>query len=363
MLVLQFREVFVKRILCTCVCMAAVAALLVPTSGRADEAPVTLAAKMPIGGDGGWDFIKFDPDGKRLFVSRGSHVQVVDAVGDTVIGDIPNTPGVHGIALDPETGHGFTSNGRDSSVTVFDLKTLATITTIKLQQRGPDAILYDPASKRVFTCNGGSNNATAIDPATNQVLGTVEFEGNPEVPVSDGRGHVFVNIEDKSKLVCFDAKTLKVLSSWPLAPGEEPTGLAIDLAHGRLFSACANKKLIVLEASSGRRVADLPIGERVDGDAFDPALGLVFCTNGEGTLSVIHEDSPDKYTKLADVPTQRGARTVTLDEAAHRVYTCTATYGETPAATPEQPRPRPKMVPGTFVILALDAKAAPAAAH
>src|SRR5262249_43980364 len=188
--------------------------------------------------------------------------------------------------------------------------TLGFVAVIRLDARGPDAILYDSTSKRVFTFNGGSSNATAIDPATNQGVGSVAFAGNPEAAVAHGRGHIFVDIEGKGTLVCFDARTLKLLSTWPLAPGEEPTGLAFDPAHRRLFSGCANKKLIVIDAQSGRRIVDLPIGERVDGVAFDPVLQRVLSTNGEGTLSVIHEDSPDHYTKLADVPTQRGARTI-----------------------------------------------------
>lgn len=342
-----------------CVVLAGVVAL--PASSHASPQPYDIAVRMPVGGEGGWDYLLFDAATHRLFVTRGSHVQVVDTARDSVIGDIPNTPGVHGVALVPEVGHGFTSNGRDSTVTVFDLKTLATLASVKLSARGPDAIVYEPVSKRVFTFNGGSDNATAIDAATNEIAGNVALGGRPEFAVADGKGRMFVNLEDSSAVVCFDAKSLALLSRWPLAPGEEPTGLAIDREHRRLFAACGNKKLVVLDANTGRKVADLPIGDRVDGVAFDPALHLVLSTNGEGTLSVIREDSADRYTKLADVPTQRGARTVALDETTHRVYTCTAQYGETPPPTAEQPHPRPKQVPGSFVILGLDAKPAPAA--
>jgi outer membrane protein assembly factor BamB len=215
----------------------------------------------------------------------------------------------------------------------------------------------------VFTFNGGSENATAIDPATNLVVGIVALDGRPEEGVADGKGRIYINIEDKSELCCFDARTLKVIATWPLAPGEGPSGIAMDAEHHRLFSACSNKKLIVLDAATGKRVADLPIGDRVDGAAFDPGLRVVVSTNGEGTLSVFHEDTADRYTKLGDVPTQRGARTVALDPASHRVYTCTAEYGETPPPTTEQPHPRPKMVPGSFVILAFDAKTGTPASH
>ena len=355
-------EDVVKGSIAMLVCAAsALAALSVP--GHADTPAYEIVARMPVGGEGGWDYLTFDPASHRLFVTRGSHVQVVDTARDTVVGDIPNTNGVHGVVLVPEVGHGFTSNGRDSTVTVFDLKTLAAVASVRLPGRNPDAILYDPASERVFAFNAGSASATAIDPEKNQVIGNVALGGQPEFAVADGRGRVYVNLEDSSAVVSFDTRTLKVLSRWPLAPGEEPTGLAMDRARRRLFSACANQKLIVLDANSGRRIADLPIGARCDGVTFDPALGLILSTNGDGTLSVIREDSADRYTKLADVPTQRGARTVALDEATHRVYTCTAQYGETPAPTAEQPHPRARPVPGSFVILALDAKIGPPSRH
>ena len=336
------------------ICVAAAAATTTPARSAADSQPYAIAVRMLIGGEGGWDYPTFDSTGKRLFLSRGSHVQVVDTRRDTLVGDIPNTPGVHGVALVPSVGHGFTSNGRDSSVTVFDLRTLATLARIKLPAANPDAIIYDPFSKHVFTFNAGSSSVSAIDPATNQVLGTLSLGGQPEFAVADGRGRMYVNLEDSSAVACFDTKKFELLSHWPLAPGEEPTGIAMDLVNHRLFSACANKKMIVLDTETGKFVAELPIGERVDGLAFDPVLRMVLSTNGEGTLSVIHEDSADQYTKLADVPTQRGARTVTLDVATHRVYTVTAQYGEAPPATAEQPHPRPRPIPGSFVILALD---------
>jgi DNA-binding beta-propeller fold protein YncE len=249
--------------------------------------PYEVVARMPVGGEGGWDCLTFDGTTHRLFVTRGSHVQVVDTQRDTVIGDIPNTPGVHGVALVPEVGHGFTSNGRDSTVTVFDLTTLEMVASVKLAARNPDIIIYEPVSKRVFAFNGGSANATAIDPTTNQIAGSVALGGKPEFAVADGNGRVFVNLEDSSAVACFDAKSLQVLSRWPLAPGEEPSGLAMDREHRRLFAGCGNHKLIVLDADSGRRIADLPIGDRVDGVAFDPALHRVLSTNGDGTLSVI----------------------------------------------------------------------------
>jgi hypothetical protein len=327
------------------------------TGTAADAPPYKLATRISPGGDGGWDALTLDAAAHRLFVTRSTRVQVVDLEHGTLLGEIPDTPGVHGVALVPAIGRGFTSNGRDSSVTVFDLKTLATLSKVKLAARNPDAIEYDAFSGRVFTFNGGSASATAIEAATGKVVGTVALDGKPEFAVADGKGQMFVNLEDRSMVACFDTRTLEVKSRWPLEPGEGPSGIALDREHRRLFSACDNQKLIVLDADSGKRIADLPIGARVDGAAFDAGLRLALTSNGDGTLSVIREDSPDRFTKLGDVPTQRGARTLTLDEVTHRVYTVTAQFGETPAPTVEQPRPRPPVVPGTFVILVLEAAA------
>jgi DNA-binding beta-propeller fold protein YncE len=337
--------------------MSSLLPVALATPGALAEPPAyEISARLPVGGEGGWDCLTFDSATNRLFVARSSHVQVVDLVKDSVIGDIPNTPGVHGVALVQDLGQGFTSNGRDSSVTVFDLKTFATLATVRLPARNPDVIVYDPVSKRVFTFNGGSASATAIDASSRAIAGTVALDGRPEFAVPDGLGHMYVNIEDSSLVTCFDTRTLKVLSSWPLAPGEEPSGMAADLKHRRLFSACGNRKLVVLDMDSGKHVADVEIGSGVDGAAFDAGLGLVLTSNGEGTLSVIRQESPDRYSKVADVPSQRGARTLALDETSHRVWVATAEFGETPAPTAERPHPRPPIVAGSFVILGLDAR-------
>jgi YVTN family beta-propeller protein len=306
--------------------------------------------QVKLGGEGGWDYLTFDAKGNRLFISRGTHVMVVDADSGAVVGDIPDTQGVHGIALADEFGKGYTSNGRASNVTVFDLKTLKVLKQVPVG-KNPDAIIYDPASKRVFTMNGASNNATAIDAATDAVAGTVALEGRPEFAVSDEKGHVFVNLEDKSAVVEFDPKKLTVISRWPIAPGEEPSGLAIDRKHARLFSTGANKTLVILNAETGKVVTTLPIGGGVDAAGFDPETGLAFSSNGEGTLTVVHEDSPDKFTVIENVPTQRGARTMALDPKTHRVFLVTAEFGPPPAPTPERPRPRPSIVPGSFTLL------------
>jgi DNA-binding beta-propeller fold protein YncE len=310
-----------------------------------------LLKKISVGGEGGWDYLTFDSPTRRLFISRATKVIVLDVDFGKVIGDIPNTEGVHGIALAPEFGRGFTSNGRVGTVTIFDLKTLATIGTAQAGTN-PDAIVYDPASKRVLAMNGRSSDSTAIDAATGKVAGTIALAGKPEFAVADGAGHVYVNIEDKSELWEIDLQKLTVTAKWRLAPCEEPSGLAMDISHRRLFAGCDNKMMAVVNADTGKVVATPAIGEGVDANAFDPGLSFAFSSNGgSGTLTVVHEDSPDKYTVVDDVATQRGARTMALDPKTHEVYLATAEFGPRPAATAENPHPRPQIVPNSFVIL------------
>ena len=338
------------RLLSLCVLIAAASA----TAGAQSPAPgYHVIHKIQPGGEGGWDYLTVDTDGNRLFLSRGTHAMVIDLGRDSVIGDILNTPGIHGVALAPELNRGFTSNGRDSSVTIFDYKTLAPIAVVKLPARGPDAILYDPSTKRVFTFNGGTSNATAIDAMNATVVGNVDLAGRPETAVADG-GRIYANIEDKSEIAVFDPKTLKVLARWPLAPCEEPSGLAIDRVHQRLFAGCGNKTMAVVDMRTGKVVASPAVGDGVDAAGFDPGTQLAFTSNGEGSITVIHEDTPDKYTVVETVPTQRGARTMAVDPKTHRLYTVTADFGPPPAPTPDRPRPRPPMIPGSFVVLELD---------
>jgi DNA-binding beta-propeller fold protein YncE len=309
--------------------------------------------KITLGGEGGWDCLVLDSKAHRLYLSRSTHVAVVDTDSGKIVGDIPNTAGVHDIAIVPELGKGFTSNGKDSTVTVFDLKTLKPLKQIPVG-KNPDIIIYDPASKRVFSFNGASEDVTAIDPKSETVAGTIALDGRPEFAVADEKGSIFVNLEDKSQVVKFDARKLKVESRWPLAPGEEPTGLAFDHKHDRLFAACANKLMVVINAATGKVVTTLPIGDGADGAAFDPATGLAFSPNGgDGTLTVIHEDSPDKFSVLENVATQKGARTMTLDAKTHKVFLVSADFGPPPAPTAERPHPRPSIVPGTFTLLVL----------
>lgn len=306
--------------------------------------------KFAVGGEGGWDYLTTDEPSHRLYVTRGTRVMVIDTETGKVVGEIPNTEGVHGVAVAPELNRGFASCGRSGTVKVFDLKTFQSIADVKAG-RNPDAIIYDPKTKRVFAFNGGSQDATAIDAKTNAVVGTIALGGKPEFAVSDDAGKVFVNIEDKSEIVAFDANKLTVLKRFSIAPGEEPSGLAIDRKHHRLFAGCSNKLMVVADAESGKVVATLPIGSGVDAVAFDDERRLAFSSNGEGTLTVIHEDAPAKFSVVENVPTQRSARTMALDERTHRVYLAAAEFGVAPRATPQNPRPRPPVAPNSFTIL------------
>src|ERR1700735_5061596 len=310
-----------------------------------------LLKKSQLGGEGFWDYIIFDSPTRRLFISRGTKVVVLDVDSGKTVGEIPNADGVHGIALAQDLNRGFTSNGRAGTVTIFDLKTLQVIDTVQAGTN-PDAIVYDPASKRVFAMNGRSSNSTAIDAATGKVVGTIALAGKPEFAVSDGAGHVYVNIEDKSEMWQIDSQKLTATTHWSLAPCKEPSGLAMDLDHRRLFSGCDNKMVTVVDADTGKVIATPEIGDGVDANGFDPGTGFVFSSNGEsGTLTVIHEDTPDKYTVVENVSTQKSARTMTLDPKTHEVFTVAAQSGPRPAAPQEPPRPRPPILPNSFVVL------------
>jgi len=326
-------------------CLATVA-VAAPASGY------HVVATYRVGGDGGWDYLTTDAEARRIYISRGTHVMVVDADSGKIVGDVPDTPGVHGIALAPELGRGFTSNGREGTVSIFDLKTLATSSKVKVGGENPDAILYDPATKRVFTFNGRSQNSTAIDAATGKVLGMIKLDGKPEFAASDAKGEIFVNIEDKSELVAIDPNKLEVKATWPLAPCTEPTGLSIDRAKRRLFVGCDNKMMAIVDADSGRVLATPAIGEGVDATTFDPGTGLAFASCGEGVLTVVKEDPPGKFT-AENVPTQQGARTLALDAKTHNVFVVTAKFGPPPAPTADNPHPRRSILPDTFVVLVL----------
>ncbi len=311
-----------------------------------------VSKKTVLGGDGGWDYLTVDAKARRIYISRGTHVMVVDADSAAVVGDIPGTNGVHGIAIASDMDKGFISDGRDNNVTIFDTKTLKVLGTA-LAGKNPDAIIYDPASKRVFAFNGSSKDATAIDAKTGTVAGTISLGGKPEFAAADEKGHVFVNIEDTSEIIQFDSNKLTVDNRWKIAPGEGPSGLALDRKHRRLFSVCSNKLMVVVNADTGAVVTTLPIGQGTDAAGFDPETGFAFSSNGEGTLTVVHEDSADKFSVVDTVPTQVRARTMALDTKTHQVFTVTAEFGPPPAATAQQPRPRAPMVPGSFTLLTM----------
>jgi len=305
-----------------------------------------------LGGEGGWDYLKVDSDARRMYISRGTKVVVIDADSGKPVGEIADTQGVHGIALAREFGKGFTSNGRENTVSVFDLDSLKTLNKVKVGNR-PDAILYDPATKRIFTFNAGSQDATAVDAAKGEVVGTIPLGGKPEFAASDGKGTVFVNLEDKNQLFALDAKGLTVKERWPLPGCDEPSGLALDAKNRRLFVGCGNKVMPIVNADNGKVLATLPIGGGVDATAFDDGTGLAFASCGEGVLTVVSEESPDKFNVAENVPTEKGARTMALDSKTHQVYTVTAQFGPPPAPTADQPHPRPTMLPDTFVVLVL----------
>lgn len=324
----------------TAACLAVLGHAKVPgTSGY------KVIKTVPVPGDGFWDYVTVDGEARRIYISHSTKVVVLDADTFAVTGEITDTQGVHGIALAPELGRGFTSNGRANTATIFDLKTLKAIGTVNTG-KNPDAILYDGVTKRVFTFNGGSKDATAINAADGAVAGSIDLSGRPEFAVADGKGKVFVNIENTSELVEIDAQALKILRRWPLKPCEGPSGLAMDVKNRRLFVGCDNKMMAVVNADTGQVIATPAIGDGVDATAYDPALGLALSSNGEGTLTLVKQESADKYSVVENVPTKKSARTMGLDLKTHHVVL--------PAAEmipPEQGERWPTMKPGTFVLL------------
>ena len=308
--------------------------------------------KVKIGGKGFWDYFAVDEPARRVYLSHNTKIEVVDADTGEVVGTVedPKINGVHGVALVADLGKGFTSNGITNTSTIFDLKTLKPEATIPTGKH-PDAIIYDPYSKQVFVFNGDSDNATVMTAATGKVAATIPLGGGPEFAASDGAGMVFVNLEDKNQVVAIDAKKLKVARRYPTAPCREPAGMAIDLAHARLFIGCHNKMLGVMDTKTGKIVSTVPIGAGVDANRFDPGTQLVFSSNGDdGTLTVIHEDTPDKYTVLENVKTEHGARTMEVDPKTHNVYLLAAELKKVPP-TPENPKGHPMVVPDTLHLM------------
>lgn len=300
-----------------------------------------------LGGEGGWDYLTFDDSANRLFISRGTHTMAVDPDSGKVLGDIPDTAGVHGIALAQDVGKGFTSNGRANNVTIFDLKTLQKTGEVKTGEN-PDAIVYDSTTQRVFTMNGRSKDATAIDAKTGEVAGEVKLDGRPEFAVAD-KGKIYVNIEDKNEIQGFDAKSLKVENTWPIEGCQAPSGLSMDHKTRRLFSGCSESQtLTVVNADNGKVVVKIPIGKGEDATAFDPGMKTVYSSNGgdTGTLTVIQEQGPDKYIVLDNVVTKPRARTMAVSEKSHKIYLVTADFNP-----PKDEKSRPTMIPDTFTLL------------
>lgn len=304
-----------------------------------------------VGGDGGWDYLAFDPAAKHLYVSRSDRVVVLDVGTGKQVGEVDGLSGVHGIAIANDLHRGFISNGRAGTVTAFDPATLKTQATIAVDGENPDAILYDPYSRRVFTFNGHSHDASVIDAASGKLLGKIALPGKPEFAVSDGKGHVYDNIEDQSELVEIDPRAMKVTANWTLKDCEDPSGLAMDVAHRRLFSVCQNGNMAVTDADSGKPVASVPIGEGPDAAAFDPQRQLAFSSNGRsGTLTVVHEDDADHFSVVANAATQESARTMALDPGGD-IYLSAAKFGPRPAPSADNPHARPPLVPGSFSIV------------
>ncbi|HUK99436.1 MAG TPA: YncE family protein [Nitrospirota bacterium] len=307
--------------------------------------------RLPLGGEGGWDYLTVDSTAHRLYISRSTHVMVIDTMTDKVIGDIPDTPGVHGIALATELTRGFISNGKANTASIFDLSTLKVIGQVKTGEN-PDAILYDFASQRVFTFNGKSKDATVFEATSGKILGTIALGGKPEFASTDNKGRVFVNIEDTNEIVELDSKKLTISKRYSLGPCNEPTGMGIDIEHHRIFTGCHNKIMVVLDVESGEVIATVPIGEGVDANAYDPETGTAFSSNGEGTLTVVRELSSGKFDAEA-IPTQRNARTMAIDTKTHKIFLPSAEYAPVPATTVGIPKPRPTIIKDSFVVLVI----------
>jgi YVTN family beta-propeller protein len=324
-------------------------------SSKSEDPSLEIVDHFKIGGDGGWDFLAVDDKRHHLFVTRGNEVQVVDLESGKLLTTLSHLEGTHGVAIAGDVG--FITNGKSNAVTVVDLNTLRPIDTVSIDGVGPDAIVYEPTQRRVYTMNHRSGNITVLDAATRKVIGKIEALGELEVAVTDGNGKIFVNSEATSELAVIDSHSGTMESHWKLGDCKAPTGLAIDAEHARLFSVCANNRMVVLDANSGRLVTELPIGSRPDGAGFDAELGMAYSSNGDGSLTVVHEDDADHFRVVENVSTQVGARTMTIDPQTHRVYLPAASFGPVPPATADTSRPRPPVIAGSFNIIVMAPKA------
>jgi DNA-binding beta-propeller fold protein YncE len=340
------------------ICAAVLASAGAQAAGGKDPG-YHLLKEIPIAGDTGWDYLSVDSPARRLYVTHGTHIVVVDLDSDAVVADIADTPGVHGFALAPKLGRGFASDGGEAKVSIVDLKTLGTSSKVATDE-GPDAILYEPGHEEVYAFNGRAHSLTVISATSGQVVASVKLPGKPEFPVVDvSAGRVFDNIEDKSEVVALDTRTHQVVNEWPIAPGESASGMAFDAAHHRLFLGCDNRLMLMMDSINGKIVASVPIGSGVDANAFDDDLQLAFSSNGEGSVTIAHEDSPSKLTVVQTLKTQPSARTMALDPRTHRIYLAAATFQPAPPPQPGAPRRRPPIVPGSFKVLVYGPTAVP----
>jgi DNA-binding beta-propeller fold protein YncE len=304
--------------------------------------------EIPVGGEGGWDYLSVDAAARRLYVTHASKVVVIDLEKEEVAGEITDTPGVHGFAIAPDLQRGFASNGQESKASIVDLKTLKTLSKVATGEN-PDAILYEPGRQEVYTFNGRGKSATVFEAGTGKVVATIPLSGKPEFATTDtNAGRVYCNLEDKSQVVVIDTKTHKVVNTWPIAPGEEASGMAIDVASHRLFIGCNNNLMVMMDNTNGKIIAAVRIGQGVDANAFDPETKLAFASCGDGTVTVAQADTPDTLTVVQTLKTERGARTMTLDPKSHRIYLSSAKFEPLPEGAPRQ---RPKLIPGTFKVL------------
>jgi YVTN family beta-propeller protein len=316
----------------------------------AAETSYHLTKTIPVGGDGGWDYLSIDSAARRLYVSHATKAVVIDLDKEEVVGEIADTPGIHGIAIAHDLGKGFCSNGRENKVSIVDLKSLKT-TKVETGQN-PDAIIYYPGAQEVYAFNGRGQSASVIDGKTDKVIATIPLAGKPEFAAADAKaGRVYVNLEDKSQVAVIDAKAHEVVTTWPLAPGEEPSGMAYDPERHRLFVGCGNKMMVMMDSESGKVLAHVPIGDHVDANAFDEKRHLAFASTGEGIVTIAHEDGSDKLTVVQSLKTEPGARTMTIDPKTGKIYLGAAKYETSDASSTGGKKKRPSIVPGSFKVL------------
>ncbi|WP_293891693.1 YncE family protein [Flavobacterium sp.] len=313
-----------------------------------------VSKKINIVGDEGWDYLAVDDVNQHLFVSHGSVVNVIDLKTDKTIATIPDTKGVHGIAIANDLNKAFITDGKDNAVTIVNLTTFELIEKVTIEGQKPDALLYDKFTQKVFTYNAKSNDATVLDAVTNKVIKTIPLEGKPEFSVTNTKGLIYINIEDKNQIKTIDAKTLEVTATWSIAPGDEPSGLAIDLETNRLFSVCGNNLMVIVDAANGKVITTLPIEDGCDGVAFDTKKKLAFSSNGIGTITVVKEENANTFSVQETVKTQKGARTIALNKTTNQLYLSTADFGAKPEPTTEKPKPRASLMPNSFVVLVVE---------